>query len=138
MSLAEVLDRLEISPKKREILTLNHTYLMPNRVETWAGRRRRKTAKAFLFRSVMMVEPSGPLMAFIEASMSSNCSAIIRFMRKARFFENNIIRIAASLVATGFLDCILELWTIIRNSIRHTLSPRSFMLCANSLGLISA
>jgi putrescine aminotransferase len=37
MSLQETLQRLEISPKKREILTLNHTYLMPNRVEAWAG-----------------------------------------------------------------------------------------------------
>ena len=37
MSLADALDRLEISPRKREILTLNHTYLMPNRVEAWAG-----------------------------------------------------------------------------------------------------
>ncbi len=37
MSLAETLDRLEISPRKREILALNHTYLMPNRVETWAA-----------------------------------------------------------------------------------------------------
>jgi acetylornithine/succinyldiaminopimelate/putrescine aminotransferase len=37
MSLAKTLDQLEISPRKREILTLNHSYLMPNRVETWAG-----------------------------------------------------------------------------------------------------
>lgn len=37
MSLAEALEGLEISPRKREILTQNHTYLMPNRVELWAG-----------------------------------------------------------------------------------------------------
>ena len=37
MSLAKTLDSLEISARKREILTLNHSYLMPNRVETWAG-----------------------------------------------------------------------------------------------------
>ena len=35
-SLSELLDGLELSPAKREILELNHQYLMPNRVETWA------------------------------------------------------------------------------------------------------
>jgi hypothetical protein len=37
MSLAEALEGLDISPRKREILDQNHTYLMPNRVELWAG-----------------------------------------------------------------------------------------------------
>ncbi|MDH3199106.1 MAG: aspartate aminotransferase family protein, partial [Candidatus Krumholzibacteria bacterium] len=37
MSLAEQLERLGVSPRKREALTLNHTYLMPNRVEAWVG-----------------------------------------------------------------------------------------------------
>ncbi len=37
MSLAETLAPLDVSPEKREVLTLNHTYLMPNRVEAWAG-----------------------------------------------------------------------------------------------------
>ncbi len=37
MSLDETLDRLGVSARKREILELNHAYLMPNRVELWAG-----------------------------------------------------------------------------------------------------
>jgi putrescine aminotransferase len=37
MSFAEDLDRLDASPRKREALLLNHTYLMPNRVELWTG-----------------------------------------------------------------------------------------------------
>ena len=37
MSLAETLERLELSPRKREILQTNHEYLMPNRVEAWTG-----------------------------------------------------------------------------------------------------
>jgi putrescine aminotransferase len=37
MSLDDVLAGLEISPRKREILERNHSYLMPNRVEAWAG-----------------------------------------------------------------------------------------------------
>ena len=37
MSLDETLDRLGVSARKREILELNHTHLMPNRVELWAG-----------------------------------------------------------------------------------------------------
>jgi putrescine aminotransferase len=37
MSFREILDRLDVSPRKREALTLNHTHLMPNRVELWTG-----------------------------------------------------------------------------------------------------
>ncbi len=37
MSLEETLDRLGVSARKREILERNHAYLMPNRVELWAG-----------------------------------------------------------------------------------------------------
>jgi acetylornithine/succinyldiaminopimelate/putrescine aminotransferase len=37
MSFSETLDRLALSPRKRKALELNHTYLMPNRVELWAG-----------------------------------------------------------------------------------------------------
>jgi acetylornithine/succinyldiaminopimelate/putrescine aminotransferase len=37
MSFQETLDRLGVSARKREILTQNHTYLMPNRVEAWVG-----------------------------------------------------------------------------------------------------
>ena len=37
MSFEETLDRLGVSARKREILELNHSYLMPNRVEAWTG-----------------------------------------------------------------------------------------------------
>lgn len=37
MSLQEQLDRLGVSPRKREVLLRNHAYLMPNRVEAWTG-----------------------------------------------------------------------------------------------------
>jgi acetylornithine/succinyldiaminopimelate/putrescine aminotransferase len=37
VSFAEALDGLGVSPRKREALLLNHTYLMPNRVELWTG-----------------------------------------------------------------------------------------------------
>ena len=37
MSLDETLERLGVSARKREILERNHAYLMPNRVELWAG-----------------------------------------------------------------------------------------------------
>lgn len=37
MSFAETLDKLELSDRKRKVLELNHTYLMPNRVELWTG-----------------------------------------------------------------------------------------------------
>jgi putrescine aminotransferase len=37
MSLAETLDQLAPSPRKREALELNHEFLMPNRVELWTG-----------------------------------------------------------------------------------------------------
>ncbi len=37
MTLQETLDALDLSPRKREALELNHSYLMPNRVEMWTG-----------------------------------------------------------------------------------------------------
>lgn len=37
MTLADKLEQLGVSPQKREILELNHRYLMPNRVEAWTG-----------------------------------------------------------------------------------------------------
>lgn len=37
MPLQEMLDRVEMSARKRRIFELNHTYLMPMRVETWLG-----------------------------------------------------------------------------------------------------
>jgi putrescine aminotransferase len=37
MSLEESLERLGVSPRKREALLQNHEYLMPNRVEAWVG-----------------------------------------------------------------------------------------------------
>jgi putrescine aminotransferase len=37
VSFAETLDGLSLSDRKRKVLELNHTYLMPNRVELWTG-----------------------------------------------------------------------------------------------------
>jgi len=37
VSLPNALEGLEISPRKREALALNHTHGMPNRVELWVG-----------------------------------------------------------------------------------------------------